>query len=91
LIGLNNGVRGVERQVLDDVGQEDRRELLTEVDRDPDADPRQLAARQRRDREAERARLAERYPAADEQLRREAMSALQRSGLSRQRRRHELS
>ena len=60
--------RRVERQVLDDVGQEDRRELLAEVDRDPDADPGELAPGERGDREAEGAFLDEGQPAAAQQL-----------------------
>src|SRR6476646_4974695 len=49
-------------------GQEDRRELLAEVDRDPRADPGQLAPRQRRDRKPEGALLHDRKPAAGQQL-----------------------
>ena len=53
----DDGPGGVERQVLDDVGPEDAGELLSEVDGDLRADPRQLAARERGDREPERTRL----------------------------------
>src|SRR5215210_2415517 len=66
--GCDHGVGDVEREVLDDVGQEDRRELLAEVEGDPRADPRQLAAGDGRDREPERAFLDDRDRAAKELL-----------------------
>ncbi len=65
-------VGGAERQVLHDVGEEDRCEPLGEVERDPDADPGELAARERGDREAERTCLGERQPAATQELRQRA-------------------
>ena len=64
----HDGLGGIEREVLDDIGQEDRGELLAEVNGDADADPGELAPRQRGDREPESARLADREPAAREEL-----------------------
>ena len=53
LVAADRRGRQAERQVLHDVGQEDLGEDPTEVERDADADAGQLAAGERRHREAD--------------------------------------
>src|SRR3989304_3174010 len=64
----DHGRGGVERQVLDDVGQEDPGELLTEEEGDAGPDPGPLAAGDRRDGEADGPPLGDGPPAAGEGL-----------------------
>src|SRR3972149_1366394 len=62
----DHGRGGVERQVTDDVGEEDPGELLTEEEGDAGPDPGQLAAGYRRDGEADGPLLGDGPPAAGE-------------------------